>query len=72
MRILSAETGNDGRRGKRRPVTVDHGPTPDEVDRRLAASDGLFARLTPEPREALRTTDGPHPEIAGVPGGARV
>jgi hypothetical protein len=69
--FLTTETGNDVRRGKRRAVTVHHGPTPDEVERRLAASGGLFARLTPEQREALRTTEGPHPEIAGVPRGAR-
>jgi hypothetical protein len=50
-----------------RPSTVDRGPTPDEVERRLAASGGLFARLTPEQREALRTTEESHPEIAGVP-----
>ncbi len=52
-------------------MTVDHGPTPVEVDRRLAASDSLFARMTPEQREALRTMEGQHPEIAGVPRLAR-
>jgi len=48
-------------------MTVAHSPAPEEVGRRLAASGGLFARLTREQREALRTTEGPHPEIAGVP-----
>lgn len=52
-------------------TTVDRGPTADDVERRLASSEGLFARLTPEQREALRTTDGPHPEITGVPRLAR-
>jgi hypothetical protein len=51
--------------------TVDRGPTPDDVERRLAASAGLFARMTPEQREALKTTEGPDPEIARVPRDAR-
>jgi hypothetical protein len=52
-------------------MTVDHGPAPEEVECRLAASGGLFARLTREQREALRTTEGPHPEVAGVPRAAQ-
>jgi hypothetical protein len=54
-------------RGRRfRSMTVDHGPAPEEVERRLAASGGLFARLTREQREALMTTEGPDSEIAGA------
>jgi hypothetical protein len=49
-----------------------NGPTPDKVDRRLAASDGLIARLTQEQRKAVPTTKGSRPEIAGIPGGARL
>lgn len=46
-----------------------NGPTPAKIARRLTPSDSVFARLTPEQRNALRTTEGLNPEIASVPDG---
>jgi hypothetical protein len=71
MAYLMTSFGQDRPRKKRRVVVVDHGPTAEEVEKRLAASGGLFARLSPEKLEALRAMNVPHPEISGVPGNVR-
>lgn len=71
MAYLMAGFGQDLPRKKRRAVVVDHGPTAEEVEKRLAASGGIFARLSLEKLEALRAMNVPHPEISGVPGHMR-